>query len=169
LPTVFKIFLNNSTKVFKYVEITLTRNKSNFYFLLFFISFFTLVLQYYCQTFIWTQETWINTRLEKTSKWRIWQFVLLNKYYQDGKIKDEINWEKRNAYKMLSAKYETKEALEDVGICEWVIMKWILNEWEGTEWIHLAPDRNSVRSCEHGNTPFGILWNELAEQLWIYK
>jgi hypothetical protein len=51
----------------KRATITLNRNKSNVYFLLIFISFFTLVLQCYCQTFICTQETRINKMLEKTS------------------------------------------------------------------------------------------------------
>jgi hypothetical protein len=47
---------------------------------------------------------------------------ILTKYYQE----DEISWEKRNAYKMLSGEHETEEALEDLGTGRWVIVKWIL-------------------------------------------
>jgi hypothetical protein len=97
----------------------------------------------------------------------MWRFLLLIKYYQDGKIKEDvIGWEKRNAYKMLSGKYKTKDALEDLGVGGWEIEKWFLNEWEATEWIHMAQDRNSVRSYERGNKPFRILWNELAVVSW---
>jgi hypothetical protein len=42
--------LNDATNVFKWEEITLNRNKTIFYFLVFFISFFTSVRDLYCQT-----------------------------------------------------------------------------------------------------------------------
>jgi hypothetical protein len=47
---VFRNFLNDSTYVFKLAEVTMNRNKTTFYFLVFYIPFFVPALELYCET-----------------------------------------------------------------------------------------------------------------------
>jgi hypothetical protein len=46
-PTLFKNFLKYSTNVFMWAEITFNSSKTIFYVLVFFISFFTAVTEYF--------------------------------------------------------------------------------------------------------------------------
>jgi hypothetical protein len=69
-----------------------------------------------------------------------------------------MNWEKRNAYRILVEKPQGKRPLERPR-CRWVYNTSILETWDrvvwtGSIWLRNGPVEGS---CEHGNEPLGSI------------